>query len=106
FPPHTARQQQIRIDLVGRDVQRVETVADERQVIQTLHGFSARPGSLSETGAEEVVRHAPVGRLEKRERGDQRSAARNARVPSGQSEALVESPANVSGNDDRDRKST
>ena len=51
----------MRIDLVGRDTQGIETVADEGQVIQALGGFSVRPDSLGEPGTEEVVRHAPVG---------------------------------------------
>ena len=91
----------MRIDLVCRDTQGIETVADERQVIQPLHGFSVRPDSLSETWAEEVVSHAPIGCREKRERGHQRSAAWNARVTSGDREGLVELPANVAGYDDR-----
>ena len=91
----------MRIDLVCRDTQGIETVADERQIIQPLHGFSVRPDSLSEPGAEEVVRHAPVGCRKKWERGNQRSAAWNARVTSGDREGLVELPANVAGDDDR-----
>ena len=91
----------MRVDLVGRDTQGIETVADERQIAQPLQGFSVRPDSLRESGAEEVVRHAPIGCRKKWERGHQRSAAWNARVASGNREGLVELPANVAGNDDR-----
>ena len=91
----------MRVDLVGRDIQGVETVADERQIAEPLHGFSVRPDSLGEPWAEEVVRHAPIRCREKRERVDQRSAAGNAGVASGNRERLVELPANVAGDDNR-----
>ena len=91
----------MRIDLVCRDTQRIETVADEGQIIQPLHRFSARPDSLGEAGAEEVVSHAPVGCRKKRERVHQRSTAWNAGVTSSDGEGLVERPANVAGHDDR-----
>ena len=89
------------IDLVGRDIQGIETVANEGQVIHPRHRFSARPDSLSEPGTEEVVRHAPVGGREEGERVHERSAAWNASVASGNRDGLVERPADVAGNDDR-----
>ena len=91
----------MRIDLVGRDIQGIETVADERQVIQPLRQVSVRPGALRESRAEEVVGHAPVGCRKKRERVHQRSAARNARVACHDGDGLVELPANVAGNNNR-----
>src|SRR6478672_848096 len=91
----------MRIDLRGRDIQGIETVADERQVIQPLHRFSVRPDALGEPGTEEVVRHAPVDCTKKWERVNQRSAAWNAGVTSSEAKALVESPPYVAGYDDR-----
>ncbi len=95
FPPGTAGKQQMRIDLVCRDTQRIETVADERQIIQPLRGFSVRPDSLGETRPEEVIRHAPVGCRKKRKRVHQRSAAWDARIASGNRDGFVELPANM-----------
>ena len=61
----------MRVDLVCRDIQGIETVADEHQVTQSLHGFSVRPDALGESWAEVIVRHASVnGRIE-REGGHQ-----------------------------------
>src|SRR6187399_653327 len=93
------------IDLVGRDAQGVEAVANERQIAQPLRGLSVRPDALSEPGPEEVVGHAPVGRREEREGGNQRSAAWNPGVAAGEREGLVELPADVAGDDDRRRTS-
>src|SRR5262245_6654083 len=91
----------MRIDLICRDIQGIETVADERQIIQPRQEFSVRPHSLSESRAEEVVRHAPVGSRKKWKRVDQRSTARDASVTSGNREGLVKLPANIAGNDNR-----
>src|SRR5262249_2038291 len=91
----------IRINLGCRNIQRIQTVTDERQIIQPLDGLATPPDPLGEGGAEEVVRQGPVGRREKRESIDQRPAARNTRVTSGEREPLVELPADVPGDDDR-----
>ena len=93
----------MRVDLVGGDVQGIETVADERQIVQPLYRLSVRPDSLGEARAEEVVRHAPVGCREERKCVHKRSAARYAGVTSGQRERLVEHPADIAGDDDRGR---
>ena len=88
------------VDLVSRDTQRIETVAHERQIVQPLHGFPERPDSLGEARAEEIVRHAPIDAGKKWERVDERSAAGSTVVPADDREGLVESPANVPGDDD------
>src|SRR4029078_12780104 len=91
----------MRIDLVCRDAQRVETVADERQIAQPLCGLSVRPDALREPGPEEVVVLPPVGGREERERGHQESAAWHSGVAAGDRESLVELPADIAGDDDR-----
>jgi hypothetical protein len=101
FPPDAAEKQQVRVDLACRDTQGIETVADKRQVIQPLDGFSVGPGSLSETGSEEVVSHASIGRRKKWERVQQRSVAWDASAACGDREGLVELPPDVAGDDDR-----
>ena len=69
--------------------------------MQPVHGLSVQPDALGEPRTKEVVRHAPVGRREERERGHQRSAAWHAGVAAGDRDGLVEAPADVAGHDDR-----
>src|SRR4051812_26098616 len=91
----------MRVDLISRNAQGIQTVAEEGLVIQALHRLSGRPYSLSEAGTEEVVSHAPIGRREERERVHQRAAAWNTGVARGNGESLVEHPADIAGHDDR-----
>src|SRR6185503_14953944 len=101
FPPDAAGVHEVRVDLRRRDVQRIEAVADERQIVESFPRFPARPDSLRETRAEEVVRHGSICRRKKRERIDERSAAWNTCITAGQREALVELPADGPRYDDR-----
>jgi len=93
----------MRVDLRGGDIQGIETVADERLIIQILRNFSKGPGTLSEAGAKEVVSHTPVGACVEGERVNHRSASRNSGVAGHQREPLVELPANVPGHEHRGR---
>jgi hypothetical protein len=83
------------------NAQGIEPVAHERQIVQPVREFAVGPGSLREPGAEEVVGHAPVGRREERERVDQRAGAWHAGVAAGNRQGIIESPADVAGDNDR-----
>src|SRR6185503_519863 len=91
----------MRVDLVGRNIQRIETVADEGQIVQPLDRFTVRPDALREAGAEEVVGHAPIRSRKEWEGVVQRSAAWNSGVPSRDREGLAELPADVACDNDR-----
>ena len=61
----------MRIDFGCRDIEGIEAVAEEHQIIQPLHRFSAGPDSLSEAGTKEVISHAPVACRKEWERVNQ-----------------------------------
>src|SRR5262245_56532867 len=69
--------------------------------MQVLRNLSVRPNPLREGGAEEVIRHGAIGGGKKRESVNERAAAGNAGVTSGEGQFLAELPTDISGYHDR-----
>ena len=85
----------MRIDLVCRNAQGIQTVADKRQVVHPVAELPVRPHALRKGGPEKVVRHAAVGRGEERERVHERTAAWHAGIAARNRQRLAELPADV-----------
>jgi len=82
FIGNSSGKEEVRIDLGRGDRQCVQAVSDKYVIPQAWYRFAHGPDPLGEPGAEEVVRHAPIGLNKIREREGQGAGPRDGPVTS------------------------